>query len=92
MAVPEDRGRHSRTVMLGYLLVLYLFSNTGSAFFWIDALIDVSFILDVVFNFRGATRYTDAQTGLLETDWRKVAKNYAQTWFVVDLVACLPVG
>ena len=92
-----------QAVMLAYLAVIIpfrlagfrpddVFSDFGSAFFWVDTLIDLSFILDVVFNFRGATRYTDAQTGLLETDWRKVAKNYAQTWFVVDLVACLPVG
>lgn len=69
-----------------------LFSNTDSAFFWIDVVIDLSFIVDVVFNFRGATRYTDSETGELETNIAKVAKNYMQTWFAVDLVACLPIA
>ena len=90
-----------QAVMLGYIALIVpfrlagfrsdeVFESPDSAFFWLDVLIDCSFILDVALSFRVA--YVDEHTGLLETDRRKVAARYLRTWFAIDLVACLPVA
>ena len=46
--------------------------------FWIDALIDVFFIIDVILNFRTAYYLP---TGFLETDLRQIRKHYIGTWY-----------
>lgn len=52
----------------------------GSSPFWIDAFIDLFFIVDVALNFRTAYYLP---TGFLETDLRQIRKNYFRTWFFV---------
>jgi hypothetical protein len=49
----------------------------GSTPFWIDAFIDLFFIVDVVLNFRTAYYLP---TGFLETDLRQIRKHYIRTW------------
>ncbi len=61
----------------------------GSFGFWLDALIDVYFAVDIVVNFR--TAYYDG-SGKLVTDLRMVAKKYLKTWFIIDFVSCVPIG
>ena len=51
--------------------------------FWIDAFIDLFFIIDVVLNFRTAFYLP---TGFLETDLRQIRKNYIRTWLVASLL------
>jgi CRP-like cAMP-binding protein/Ca2+-binding EF-hand superfamily protein len=57
--------------------------------FYIDLLVDVFFITDVVLNLR--TSFYDAN-GFRENRPRKMAVNYLKGWFFIDLVSCLPVG
>lgn len=61
----------------------------GSFGFWLDALIDLYFAVDIVVNFR--TAYYD-DTGKLVTDLRMIAKKYLKTWFMIDFVSCVPIG
>ena len=55
--------------------------------FAIDAIVDTFFLVDVFFQFR--TAYL-LPTGFLEVRFDHIAKRYMQTWFLVDLVASLP--
>ena len=60
-----------------------------SAEFYVDLVIDVFFITDVVINFR--TAFFDHNGFREYRDW-PIARNYMKGWFVIDLVSCLPVG
>jgi hypothetical protein len=55
--------------------------------FWVDALIDLFFITDLIMNFRTAFYLP---TGFLETNVREIRKHYLRTWFIVDFIASLP--
>jgi hypothetical protein len=55
--------------------------------FIIDLCIDTFFIIDVLLNLR--TAYW-LPTGFLETDPKKILRNYLRTWLVIDVVASLP--
>ena len=55
--------------------------------FWAEAAMDFLFIVDVVVNFRTAA-YT--QYGDIEVDRTVLAKQYIRSWFLIDVVACLP--
>lgn len=52
----------------------------------IDLLLDIMFIADILINFR-TTYISD---GEIITDPRKIARNYAKGWFVIDAVAAIP--
>lgn len=56
--------------------------------FWIDVLIDLFFITDVVLNFRTAY-YT--RSGVREERPGKMALHYLKGWFFIDFISCLPV-
>eukprot|EP01047_Picozoa_sp_COSAG01_P060129 COSAG01_NODE_7326_length_3250_cov_10.855284_1_plen_332_part_10 len=60
-----------------------------SANFFIDAFVDVFFIIDLGLNFR--TAYYD-KTGLREDRGWKMAMHYLRGWFAIDFVSCLPLG
>ena len=60
-----------------------------SATFFIEAIVDLFFIVDVGLNFR--TAYYD-ENGLRESRPEYIAKHYMQGWFPIDLVSCLPFG
>ena len=49
----------------------------ASTQFWIDAFIDLFFIIDVILNFRTAYYLP---TGFLETDLRHIRRHYIRTW------------
>jgi hypothetical protein len=53
----------------------------------LDTVVDVYFIVDLVLNF---FRSYD-EWGVTITKHSLIARNYLQTWFVIDLIACLPV-
>lgn len=59
-----------------------------SPLFWVDVLIDLYFLVDIVVNFR--TAYIDDH-GQLETNLRMIARQYARSWFLIDFVSCLPI-
>jgi hypothetical protein len=56
----------------------------------IDYVIDVLFTIDIFINF--ISGYEDLTEGKVITDLRKIAKLYLRSWFVPDLLACVPFG
>ena len=60
----------------------------GKAFF-LDVLVDMYFIVDVVLNFR--TAYYDTH-GELKYQTEVIAAHYARTWLTIDILGCLPVN
>jgi hyperpolarization activated cyclic nucleotide-gated potassium channel 2 len=57
--------------------------------FMLDLLVDVYFVLDIAANFR--TAYYEDKSGTLVVDQRKISMKYMKSWFVVDLMSCLPI-
>nr|AKS48233.1 mutant potassium voltage-gated channel isoform II [Bombyx mori] len=53
----------------------------------IDMIVDVTFIIDILINFR--TTYVNAADEV-ESDPAKIAMHYLRGWFVIDLVAAIP--
>jgi hypothetical protein len=51
--------------------------------------VDIYFIIDIFVNFR--TAFYDAR-GILEIDLVTIAREYAKTWLVIDVVTCLPIS
>jgi hypothetical protein len=55
--------------------------------FWLDNVIDSFFAADIILNFRTALVTYDGQ---LIVDTKKIAFQYLNKWFLVDLVATIP--
>ena len=53
----------------------------------IDLTIDVLFFIDVIINLMSS--YTTDE-GELEYSHKKVVKQYFKTWFLLDIIACIP--
>ncbi|CAH2068590.1 unnamed protein product, partial [Iphiclides podalirius] len=53
----------------------------------IDMIVDVTFIIDILINFR--TTYVNAADEV-ESDPAKIAMHYLRGWFIIDLVAAIP--
>eukprot|EP00658_Telonema_sp_P-2_P000084 TRINITY_DN10027_c0_g1_i6.p1 TRINITY_DN10027_c0_g1~~TRINITY_DN10027_c0_g1_i6.p1 ORF type:complete len:631 (+),score=147.90 TRINITY_DN10027_c0_g1_i6:200-2092(+) len=78
------------TILLYILIslpILVAFTIENETTYVIGTAIDAFFMLDVFMNF--ITTYEDDQL-VLVTDFGKIACNYFQTWFVVDLVSSVP--
>ena len=58
-----------------------------SGWFWFDAFTDAYFVADIFVSFR--TAFYNVH-GELVVDSALVKRNYLQTWFPVDIAACLP--
>ena len=56
--------------------------------FWVDNIVDAYFIIDLFMNFRTSYKRED---GLMEDDWVYISQHYLKTWFIIDLVSCVPV-
>ena len=56
--------------------------------FWIDVVVDIYFIIDLIFGFK--TAYWTGG-GILEVDPRAIRNNYLRSWFLIDFVSCLPI-
>lgn len=52
-----------------------------------DSIVDVVFFLDIILNFH--TTYV-SQTGEVISDPKLIRLNYLKSWFVIDLLSCLP--
>ena len=61
---------------------------THPAQFAVDVVVDLFFISDIIINFRTAYHKDD---GELQLDTRAIALSYARSWFVLDLVASVPI-
>lgn len=56
--------------------------------FMLDMWIDCIFIVDLTFNF--LTAYED-ENGILVTSHKRIALSYIKTWFLIDLMSCIPI-
>lgn len=63
-------------------------ADKESFIFWFEVCIDFFFLTDIVVNTR--TAYFDS-SGLLVTDQRKIAWNYAKGWFIIDFSSSIPI-
>lgn len=84
-----------------YLLFLLLYIATVSVFvycflgvlgvstawFWIERIIDISFLTDIILNF--FTAY-ETKSGMMERRPRKIAQQYLRSWFIVDVLSTFP--
>lgn len=61
--------------------------DIASFAFAVDTIVDTFFLVDVFFQFR--TAYL-LPSGFLEVRFEEIAKKYMGSWFIVDLVASLP--
>ena len=53
----------------------------------IDSVVDVIFFLDIILNFH--TTYVSG-TGEVISDPKLIRLNYLKSWFIIDLLSCLP--
>lgn len=53
----------------------------------LDSVVDVIFLIDIVLNFH--TTFV-GPAGEVISDARLIRMNYLKTWFVIDLLSCLP--
>ena len=52
-----------------------------------DSIVDIVFFIDIIFNFQ--TTFVGA-SGEVISDPKVIRMNYLKTWFVIDLLSCLP--
>ena len=55
---------------------------------FINVFIDIIFILDCLLSF--IWTYTDCSNELIIKSLNKIFKNYISTWFILDLISCIP--
>jgi potassium channel len=55
----------------------------------IDYMVDILFAIDIFVNF--ITAYDDEERGVPVRNPKKIASNYLKSWFIMDLLACLPI-
>ena len=53
----------------------------------IDSIVDVVFFLDIILNFH--TTFV-GPTGEIISDPKTIRMNYLKSWFIIDLLSCLP--
>ncbi len=63
--------------------------NITNTWLFIDELIDIVFLCDIFINFN--TVYEDEQ-GELVVSRKKIGLTYIKSWFLVDLVSCVPIS
>jgi hypothetical protein len=60
----------------------------GSGGFFVDAVVDLYFICDLFLQFRTAVW---TRTGVLKVEKAEIGKMYLRSWFLIDVLSCLPV-
>ena len=63
-------------------------NGMGDGMWWLDLLVDVYFVTDVVVQFH--TAYVDQVTGVLITSRRAISERYMTSWFIIDVMSVLP--
>ncbi len=53
----------------------------------IDWLVDVLFLTDIFINFISALEEKD---GTITTDLKTIANDYLKSWFIFDVISCIP--
>ncbi|KAL8185350.1 UNVERIFIED_CONTAM: Potassium voltage-gated channel subfamily H member 1 [Gekko kuhli] len=62
-------------------------SENNVAWLVVDSIVDVIFLVDIVLNFH--TTFV-GPAGEVISDPKLIRMNYLKTWFVIDLLSCLP--
>jgi hypothetical protein len=75
-------------IFVPYNTCFYDSSDEWTVTTFISTFVDVMYGIDILINFVSA--YEDVQTGLIVVDTKKIAIDYIQGWFFIDLVATLP--
>ena len=76
------------TTLMPYTLVFYDMEDTwDDSWFVFQNVVDILFWTDLTINMF-SSYYNDE--GTLVTDRKKVIMTYVKTWFVIDLMACIP--
>ncbi|KAG9413513.1 hypothetical protein AC1031_012738 [Aphanomyces cochlioides] len=68
--------------------IAFATQDSVDALFVFDRCVDLSFFIDMVFNF--FTPYWDPAMNLLVEEIHLIAKHYVQGWFLLDLASILP--
>lgn len=77
-------------IVVPWRLGFGLYLVPGTVGWWWEAGVDAFFIGDIVMNFR--TAYWDERTGHLIVSPKQIQRRYLATWFVLDVIACLPLS
>ena len=75
-------------MIIPYRIGFFVAVQPGDTRFAVDVVCDALFVVDIVLNFRTGRI---AQSGVLVSDGRLLAKHYLRSWFAVDFLSCLPV-
>jgi len=67
-----------------------LLSNQLDALFFINVIVDIIFLLDMVLQFFIVYRERTPYGYRIETSQAKIIRNYVRTWFSIDLLSVLP--
>lgn len=87
----------------GFLIILLLYTATVMPYnlalvdddsgntptYYIDLVVDGLFLIDIMFNFNTPVLNTE---GIPNYDRKIVSKTYIKSWFLIDLVASVPVN
>eukprot|EP01050_Picozoa_sp_SAG11_P002008 SAG11_NODE_97_length_16960_cov_22.407405_2_plen_786_part_00 len=86
----------TQVVLLMYVLITVplrigfdIASDFGTWDFWVDLSVDVYFAVDILLNFRTAV-YNNH--GTLEIELGRIACLYLKSWFIIDILSCLPIS
>jgi len=84
------------SVMMPYRMCFAKEAVLGSTVYWLEFMIDMFFLLDVIFSFRTGYFVVSSDTGGAEEEqeveydrWR-VALVYFKSWFVLDVISGIP--
>ena len=77
-------------IMVPFNLAVYRTSYTSTGditFLVVDSIVDIIFLIDIVFNFHTSFVGDD---GAVIVDEAKIRRNYLRSGFPIDVMACLP--
>ena len=67
-------------------------ADPSTMMFWIEAVVDLFFTVDIAVNLRSAYYLRANHEGGVTSGSRSMATRYARTWLLVDVVSCVPVS
>lgn len=74
-------------IMVPYNVALKNKTSEDVTLLVVDSIVDVIFFIDIVLNFH--TTYVGA-AGEVVSDPKVIRVNYLKSWFIIDLLSCLP--
>lgn len=77
-------------LVLPFRLGFSVVPEVGSVGWWLELIVDLYFMVDIVLNFRFFA-YEDHDRSVID-DPRKIRRHYLRSWFIVDLVSVLPIS